>query len=299
MAEGTPPLPEELHRRVGRLKLRVLRAVRTHLSGAYASAFRGAGLEFAEFRRYEPGDDVRRIDWKVTARRGAPYVRRYVEERELRVVLALDVSRSMGSGASERSRRWRASLAAAAFALSAASSGDRVGGVLFADRILAIVPPRRGQKHALALLRRGLQQAPAGPTTDLRPALRALRNLRAHAVVVLLSDFITRPPPWDAEVQGPLSACAARHDCLAVRLWDGEGALPAENTLLSVRDAESGRHAFLDARAGSRTRIDAATARHRQLTRDALARCGVAAAELAPEEDLLAKLNQLLATRRR
>ncbi|MHC4788218.1 MAG: DUF58 domain-containing protein, partial [Planctomycetota bacterium] len=74
MAEGTPPLPEELHRRVGRLKLRVLRAVRTHLSGAYASAFRGAGLEFAEFRRYEPGDDVRRIDWKVTARRGAPYV---------------------------------------------------------------------------------------------------------------------------------------------------------------------------------------------------------------------------------
>jgi len=184
---------EELYEQAKRLKVRVLRDVMTRFAGAYASAFRGSGLEFAEVRHYEPGDDVRRMDWQVTARRLEPYVRRYVEERELRVLIAVDASGSMGSLAAGSARKETACKVVAALALSAAANGDRVGGLLFADRVAAVIPPRRGQRHALGVVRQAMSEQTAA-VTDLRPALSHIRNLRGHAVVFLVTDFLVEPP---------------------------------------------------------------------------------------------------------
>lgn len=291
MAEQVSPPAEELYRLVRRLRVRVWRDVTTELAGTYASAFRGPGLEFHGLRRYEPGDEVRHIDWQVTARRREPYVRRYVEERELRVLIALDVSRSMDEGVPGATKRDRACAVAAAVALSAARNGDCVGGLLFGDQVLALIPPRRGEKHALSVLHRALAARATGGLTDLRPALRQVRNLRGHAVVFLLSDFITAPDPWDEEVRRLLAACARKHDVRAMRLAPAD--LPS-GAIVEASESESARPIRLDmlGRAGAGAR-DALRA-HGRLTAQALTACGVAVAEFGPTDSYLARLKELL-----
>ena len=298
MAKREDTSLEGLYRRVRRLRIRVLRDVTTRLGGSYASAFRGPGMEFAELRHYQPGDDVRRMDWQVTARRREPYVRRYVEERELRVVMAMDVSPSMGRLAAGSEHRATACAVAATLALSAAWNGDRVGGLLFGSQVVSIIPPRRGEKHALDVVRLAMSEEAKGDLTDLRPALDCVRNLHGHAIVFLVSDFVTDPPAWDGEVRRLLAACARKHDILAIRLQNPAAhRLPARVIVEGV-DSESGRAIRLDMFGRAGEQANASLERHGLLTAQALRSCTVSTVEVSPGEPYLGKLMRLFAQRR-
>jgi uncharacterized protein (DUF58 family) len=247
------------------------------LAGGYRSAFRGAGIEFEEFREYAPGDDAAAIDWKVSSRLSRPFVKRYREERERTVMLAVDASASMRVPGPKASALETASLAAVTLALSAAESRDRVGLVLFSDRVEAFVPPGkgRGQPHAVAA---ALADAvPAGTGTDLRPALDLLgAAMRRRCVLFVLSDGLA---PGLAAALAPL---AARHEVTAgILCADAAQPLPPYG-LLTVVDVETGRRALLDCGdAGARRRYAAARRERRDVLRSTLSAAGVGVVELA------------------
>src|SRR4051794_2676415 len=184
-------LPREVLRQVRRLQLRARRVVESLFGGAYHSAFKGAGLAFDEVREYQPGDDVRAIDWNVTARMGAPFIKRYVEERELTVILAIDSSGSTQFGSLVQPKREVAAELAAVLAFSAISNNDRVGLVQFTDRIEQVLPPGKGTRHVLRLVRDVLFHEPTHKGTSLATALDHLnRVVRRRAIVFLFSDFL-------------------------------------------------------------------------------------------------------------
>jgi uncharacterized protein (DUF58 family) len=262
-------LPREVLRQIRRLQLRARRAVEDLLGGEYHSVFKGAGIAFEEVREYQPGDDVRAIDWNVTARAGHPFVKRYIEERELTVVLAVDCSGSNEFGTRLQLKREIAAELAAVLAFSAISNNDRVGLLQFTDRVEQFVPPRKGTRHVLRLIRDVLFFRPAQRGTSLREALDYLnRVLRRRSIVFFFSDFI------DRDYEHVFKRTARRHDLIAVRVADPrEQELPAVG-LVSLEDAETGQRLLLDA--SSRTVRDAyrraAEARRdglRQLTRSA------------------------------
>ncbi|HEU4725144.1 MAG TPA: DUF58 domain-containing protein [Candidatus Eisenbacteria bacterium] len=232
----------ELLAQVRRLTIRSRRAVEEIFSGAYRSAFRGQGLEFAEVREYVPGDDIRSIDWNVTARAGRPFVKRFDEERELTVVVALDLSGSLAFGSRSRAKRDAAAEAGALLALAAARNRDRVGLLLFTDRVELYLPPGKSRSRALRIARELLAFEPEGKGTDVAGALEFLsRVLRRRAVVFLLSDW--RATGFDRA----LSLLARKHDLVALEVADPlEREAPARG-LLRVRDLETGRAAWIDA----------------------------------------------------
>ena len=210
-------------------------------SGAYRSAFRGQGLEFSEVREYVAGDDIRAIDWNVTARAGKPYVKRFDEERELTVVVALDLSGSLAFGSRARTKRETAAEAGALVALAAARNRDRVGLLLFTDRVELYLPPSKSRARALRLVREMLAFEPQGSGTDLGQALAFLgRVLRRRAILFVASD-------WMAEsFDRPLAHLARRHELVALEVSDPfESELPSSG-LLRVRDLETGRNAWVD-----------------------------------------------------
>jgi uncharacterized protein (DUF58 family) len=235
-------IPREVLRRVRRLEISARRGAGGTLAGRWRSAFRGRGLAFDDVRPYAPGDEPRSIDWNVTARTGALHVKRFVEERELAVLLALDVSASMDFGSAARTKLGAAAEAAALLALAAARGGDRAGLLTFAGAPLAFLPPRRGRRHALALATAALEaRAGAGPT-DLAAALDRLRRLvRRRAVLFLLSDFLG-PPSWARA----LGAAALRHEVVAVRIHDRREADPPRAGLTLVEDPETRARALVD-----------------------------------------------------
>jgi uncharacterized protein (DUF58 family) len=229
-----------------RLWVRARRAVATQMGGSQRSVFRGAGLTFEEVRPYEPGDDVRAIDWNVTARMGQPFVKRYVEERELPWMVMLDVSRSMAFGpAGQRKRDTAVELAALAAAI-ALFHADRVGLILFSDRIEAYLPPRKGGRFALRLLHTALFREPAGRQTRLAAALRfAQRVMPRRSLVLLLSDFQAE------DYRRPLRALGRRHDLVAVRIVAAREQHWPDVGLISLADGETGRTRIVDSRRGA------------------------------------------------
>lgn len=232
----------ELLAQVRRLTIRSRRAVEEVFSGAYRSAFRGQGLEFAEVREYVAGDDIRSIDWNVTARAGRPFVKRYDEERELTVIVALDLSGSLAFGSRARAKRDAAAEAGALLALAAARNRDRVGLLLFTDRVELYLPPGKNRSRALRIARELLAFEPKGKGTDLAQAMGFLRRvLRRRAVVFLLSDW--RAAAFDR----PLSLLARKHDVVALEVSDPlERDAPARG-LFRVRDLETGATSWIDA----------------------------------------------------
>lgn len=211
------------------------------MSGNYGSVFRGAGIEFDDVREYEEGDDPRSIDWGVTARTGRPFIRRYMDERERMVLFLLDLSGSMAGGFGPWSARQTAARVAACLALSAARNHDRTGLLTFGGEVGAFVPPRRGPRHVLRIVRDCLALPPLPGGSGLAPALEFAEGaVRRHAIVFVLSDFLTKG--WEEA----MARCARRHDVIAVRLLLPELDLPAAG-LLRVRDPESGREAVIDA----------------------------------------------------
>jgi uncharacterized protein (DUF58 family) len=238
-------LPAEVTRQVRRLQLRARRAVQTLLGGEYRSAFKGAGLSFEEVRDYQPGDDVRTIDWNVTARMGHPYVKRYAEDRELTVLLAIDLSASQRFGTGAVAKRAVAAELAAVLAFAAVAHNDRVGLLGFTDSVERYVPPGKGPRHALRVLRDILFFEPRGKKTDLAAALDYLNKVhRRRAIVFLFSDYL------DGGYADPFRRAARQHDLIAVRTADPrEHDWPAAG-LVQLEDAETGRQVLIDA--GSR-----------------------------------------------
>lgn len=235
-------LPSDVLTQVRRLQLRARRAVQTLLGGAYHSAFKGAGLSFEEVREYQPGDDVRTIDWNVTARAGHPFIKRYVEERELTILLATDLSGSQRFGTGRQAKRAVTAELAALLALAAVGNNDRVGLVGFTDRIERFVPPAKGGQHALRVLRDILFFEPDHRGTDLRVGLDFLNRVRRRRTVVFFfSDFL------DTGFDDSFRRVARRHDLVAVRTSDPrEQEWPAAG-LVTLEDAETGRQLVIDA----------------------------------------------------
>ena len=234
-------IESDLFKKIRRLEIVARHLVNSALAGDYLSTFKGTGLEFAEVREYEPGDEVRFIDWNVTARLGKPFLKVFQEERELTVLLLVDVSGSQDAG-SLGSKRELAAQVAAALGLAATSHGDRVGFLFFSDRVEAWLPPRRGRTHLLRGLRDLLSLEPQGKGSDLGVALKHLSwALRRRATVFLLSDLLV-------DLDSPaFKAATLRHDMVAVRTADAiDEALPAWVGLLAARDPESGKRIWLD-----------------------------------------------------
>ena len=256
----------ELLAQVRRLTIRSRRAVEEVFSGAYRSAYRGQGLEFAEVREYVPGDDVRAIDWNVTARAGRPFVKRFDEERELTVVIALDLSGSLGFGTRARAKRATAAEAGALVALAAARNRDRVGLLLFTDRVELFLPPSKSRARALRLVREMVAFEPEGRGTDLALAFSFLgRVLRRRAILFLISD-------WMGEgFERPLAHLGRRHEVVALETWDPFEADPPAHGIVRARDLETGRSAWIDL-GSRRARAEwrAAQARRARAVTDAL-----------------------------
>lgn len=237
----------DLVKRITRLEFRTRRLVDSSLIGAYRAAFRGRGAHFDGVRPYEPGDDVRAMDWKVSARTGDPHIKQFVEERELAVLLVVDDSGSMRLGTPD-TKRDRAAEFAAAAALVAMRGGDRVGALVAHAGGIGYVPPRRGRNHVLRVIRAVLTQDADLRGTDLAGALQmAVRGLRQRGIVFVLSDFLD-PPETYARV---LALVARRHDAVAVvsqdsleRQWPPAG-------LINLRDAETGAQRVIDAASAS------------------------------------------------
>ncbi|CAN5912647.1 DUF58 domain-containing protein [soil metagenome] len=206
-------------KRVRRIELITRGLVKESLGGAYHSRFKGQGIEFDDFREYQPGDDIRFIDWNVTARMDEPFIRKYIEEREMSVLLMVDVSRSGDYGSGEDSKRERAAEIAAVFAFSALQNQDKVGLVMFTDEVEFYLPVRKGSAQALRIVREILNYQPRRRGTAIEPALDlAVNRLPHRALVFVISDFMTQSPMtvWEKS----LRAASAKHDVVAVQVLD-------------------------------------------------------------------------------
>jgi uncharacterized protein (DUF58 family) len=234
-------LDRETFRKIRRIQIRTRTLLESGIGGAYHAVFKGRGMEFAEVREYQPGDDARTIDWNVTARMGAPYVKKFVEERDLTLLVLVDVSGSQAFGSQFLLKRDYAAELAAVLAFSAVANHDRVGAVLFSDRIEGYVPPGRGRDHALRIVRDLLALEPRGQGTDLAGVLRFARGvLRRRGIVAVISDF-------QAEgYERAMGVLRRRHDVVALRLSDPrEGEVPSAG-LVSLRDPETGERWVAD-----------------------------------------------------
>jgi len=250
---------KELMAKVGRIRVLTNRLIDDELSGNYHSTFKGQGVEFDEVRPYEPGDDVRTIDWNVTARTGTPFIKRYSEERELTILFAVDVSGSQSYGSRGRTKAELAAEATALLALTAIKNQDKVGLVLFSDRIVKYIPPRKGRDSVLRLAREVLAAGDdASGGTDLAGALKFINGVqKRRAVVFLVSDFMA-----DMEGCGKrLLATARRHDVICATVSDpAESDLP-EAGLVEVEDPETGETAIVDTSSAAVRRAFAERAR--------------------------------------
>jgi uncharacterized protein (DUF58 family) len=234
-------LPPELLARIRRIEIRARRLVSNVFLGEYHSVFRGRGIEFSEVRQYQPGDDVRAIDWNVTARMNAPYVKQYIEERELTVLLAVDVSASSSFTSTAVSKRELAAEVAATLAFAAVSNSDRVGLLAFSDRIEHFVPPGKSRRHVLRILRDLMYLEPQSRGTDIAAALTYLARIaRRRAVVFIISDFFDEG--WEQQ----LRAASLRHEIVALTLTDPREERLPDVGLLEMEDAETGSRVLVD-----------------------------------------------------
>ena len=293
------PAPLEILEQVRRLELKMRRLVNSRFAGEYRSVYKGQGMEFSEVREYQPGDEVRSIDWNVTARLQKPYVKRYVEERELTVLLLVDCSASAHFGTRTRFKDDVELEVAAVLGLSALRNNDRVGLVAFTDRVEHAVPPRKGRRHGLRLLRDLLSLRPVGLRTDVAMACaQAERHLSHRSLVFVISDCN------DAGAEPALRRLAARHEVVVLTVEDPvEHALPAAGVLV-LADPETGERVEVDSSDGAfRTRYAAAAAAAGERRAAMFARCGVTAVTLQTDapivEPLLAFFRRARPTARR
>lgn len=286
---------EEMMARVRKLELRARRLVRESFSGEYLSSFRGQGLDFDDFREYQHGDEVRFIDWNVTARMNLPYVRKFREERELSVMLAVDVSGSADYGSVSLSKREVAAETAAVLGFSALHNGDKVGLVIFADEPLLFIPPEKGSRHLLRMIREILVAKPAKPGTSVAAACDFLvRTLRRKSLVFMISDFFSDP------LDRPIGKLARKHETVALRVMDQlESILPKAGKVVMI-DPETGFETKVNTNnANLRMGYSKLMARQQEGVAAIFRKHGIDSADLTTHGDTLSELHRLLKRRSR
>lgn len=294
-AAGNGRLPADLFRQVRRIEIRTRRLVHDLFSGQYHSVFKGRGIEFAEVREYQPGDDVRAIDWNVTARRGHPYVKQFSEERELTIVFLVDASASGRFGSRARALRELAAEMSAVIAFSALLNNDRVGLIVVTDRVERTVPPRKGRTHVLRVIREILHQTVEGKGTSLEAGLRhASRVLRRRSVLFVVSDFL------DTGFGPALRVANRKHDVVALRLGDPRLEEMPPSGLIQLEDPETGRRVLWDmgSRQARRT-YQAARARRREEVSQTLRRAKVDVIDLSTDRPFIQPLLEFFRERER
>ncbi|PHI18542.1 DUF58 domain-containing protein [Lewinellaceae bacterium SD302] len=231
----------ELIKKVRRIEIKTKGLSKQIFSGEYQSAFKGRGMSFSEVRGYHYGDDVRNIDWNVTARTGEPHIKTFEEERELTVMLLVDISRSSFFGTVSQMKNELITEICAVLAFSATTNNDKVGLLLFSDRIEKFIPPKKGKSHILRIIRELLETEPEGKGTDLGVALDYFNNMvKKRSICFLLSDFLT------TGYERPLAVAARRHDLIGMHLYDPRERELPDMGLVYAHDAESGKHSWLD-----------------------------------------------------
>lgn len=231
----------QIFRNVRQIEIRTRGLVNQLFSGEYHSVFKGRGMEFTEVREYNYGDDVRTIDWNVSARFNRPFVKVFEEERELTVMLLVDMSGSQDFGTMVRKKREIAAELCAVLAFSAIKNNDKVGMIIFTDRVETFIPPKKGRSHILRIIRDILAYEPQSNGTNLKAALEYFTSVtKKRSIVFLVSDFI------DDGYQRPMKIAARKHDLIAVRLMDAREADLPDVGLVKLRDAESGSERWID-----------------------------------------------------
>ena len=238
-------LPKEVLRKIRRIEITTSRLVTDFLSGQYESVFKGRGIEFDEVREYQPGDEIRAIDWNVTARMGHPFIKKFVEERQLTVMILLDASSSSSFGTTKRFKKELAAEVSAVLAFAAIQNNDRVGLIIFTDRIEKFVPPRKGLHHVLRVVREALYFSPKGKGTDIGGALRYLDSvIRRRAVTFVISDFFAK------DFKKPLSIANKKHDVVAITITDPREIELPNAGIVELVDAETGKPYMIDTSSG-------------------------------------------------
>lgn len=288
-------IPPELFKKIRRIEIRTRGLVHNVFGGEYHSAFRGRGIEFAEVRPYQFGDDIRTIDWNVSARTGETFVKVYDEEREQTVMLVVDVSASEDFGSVHRFKREIAAEICAVLAFSAIQNNDKVGLLLFSDQVELLVPPKKGRRHVLRLIRDLFAFEPTSRGTRLDDALQhVLRVLKQRAVVIVMSDFL------DEGFERTLRVVARKHDTVAIELEDPRERELPDAGLVRLRDAETGREEIVDL--GSRDVRDAlerASEARRRRSRRLMQRLSIDHAVVRTDEDYVDPLVRLFRTHNR
>lgn len=236
-------IPKEILKHVRRIQMQTTRLVNDLFAGEYHSVFKGRGIEFHQVREYQPGDEVRTIDWNVTARFGRPFIKEFVEERELTVVLVVDTSSSQHFGTHEKFKQELAAELCALLAFSAIRNNDKVGLILFTDRVEKFIPPKKGKRHVLRVIRELLSFEPLHPGTDIGGALRFLSSvIKRRAVVFLVSDFLAE------NFERSLKVANRRYDVIAVTLADRREKRLVRLGFLELQDSETGEILLVDTR---------------------------------------------------
>ena len=310
-------IPREILKKIRQIELRTNRIVTETLAGQYHSVFKGQGMNFDEVREYQPGDDVRAIDWNVTARMNHPFIKKFVEERELTLMLLVDVSGSGLFGSLEQSKRELAAEIASVLAFSAIRNSDKVGLILFSDEVEKYIPPRKGRSHVLRVIREVLFYEPKHRGTDLNGALEFLLRVQAHkAIAVVISDFIGSPAiPRHPGSRQPrpqmllleslaqasftmLRQANRRHDLVAVQVTDPrELELPALGRLI-FQDAETGE--IVEVNTGDARKRDAFAlrqARAQESLAQVFRKAGIDAIQLRTDQPYGAALGRFFETR--
>jgi len=296
----------ELLEAVRRIEMRTNRLVNDTMVGAYLSHFKGRGMDFEELREYVPGDEVRDIDWNVTYRMGRPFVRRYREERELAVVLAVDVSASSTFGSLRRTKREFAAEIAGTLAISAARNSDKVALLMFTDQVELFLPPRKGRKHILRILREMLAFEPRHRGTNIPGALTFLNHvLHRRSIVFLLTDFLHSfrtdavRPQAGRDMLHEVGLTNARHDLVCLHLYDPRESVLPRAGLLTIEDAETGELVELDSNRGSVAEKFATINSERLAELDrAFQRAGVETLRFSTAESYAQTLQHFFETRR-
>jgi uncharacterized protein (DUF58 family) len=299
-------IPREILKKIRQIELRTNRLVTETLGGQYHSVFKGQGMNFEEVREYQPGDEVRAIDWNVTARMNHPFIKKFVEERELTVMLLVDVSGSGVFGSGEQSKRELAAEIGSVLAFSAIRNNDKVGLILFSDEVEKFIPPRKGRRHVLRVIREILFFEPKRRGTDLNVALQFLDRVTPHkAIAIVLSDFLVSDGNGDGGAAGLAQRSKAllrqtnrRHDLVAVQITDRyEFELPSVGRLV-LEDAETGEVVEVDTRGMQRRSSFSDEQSRRQAELEKLFRSiGVDAIQLRTDQPYSAALGKFFVAR--
>lgn len=291
---------EELLQKVRKIEIKTHGLSRNIFAGEYHSQFKGRGMAFSEVREYQPGDDVRSIDWNVTARMNRPYVKIYEEERELTVMLLVDVSGSRNFGTVSQMKRDTMAEVAATLAFSTIENNDKVGVIFFSDRVEKFIPPKKGKSHVLHIIRELLSFEPEHHGTDINAALQYLTNAqKRHCTAFLISDFIGAQLAESQEPRGkrevaPIVIASRKHDLSAIQIYDRRDAELPDVGLLKVRDPETGARVWTDTSLSSvRNAYGQAWRNQQEALETVFTKTGMRTVSLRTDEDYVKALMKL------